>query len=95
MRLQSIVGNTTLVIEAELFGQPGLRAKWKKECAGRPEAVGGLSVDEHIRTLTDQLMPLIERFHRMGRETIEALGRLRQGPSLQVERARAIEIVLV
>jgi hypothetical protein len=31
MRLQSMVGNTALIIETEMFGQPSLRAKWKKE----------------------------------------------------------------
>src|SRR6185437_7883078 len=30
MRLQSIVGNTSLIIESEMFGQPTLRAKWRQ-----------------------------------------------------------------
>jgi len=37
----------------------------------------------------------VERFNRMGREGIEALGRTRQTPSLSVERAKAINIVLI
>ena len=28
MRVQSMVGNTALLIEAEMFGQPSLRARW-------------------------------------------------------------------
>ncbi len=40
-------------------------------------------------------MPLVERFNRMGREGLEALGRTRQVPSLAVERAGPINIVLV
>jgi hypothetical protein len=36
-----------------------------------------------------------ERFNRVARERIEALGRARQAPSLAVERAEAINIVLV
>jgi hypothetical protein len=40
-------------------------------------------------------MPLVERFNRMGRKGIEALGRMRHVPSLAVERAEAIDIVLV
>jgi hypothetical protein len=40
-------------------------------------------------------MPLVERFNRMGREGLEALGRMRQAPSLAVERAEAINVVLI
>jgi len=92
MRIQSIVGNLALVLEGDLFGQPSLRAKWRQECGGRPD---GLAVDEHVRRLREQIMPLVERFNRMGREGLEALGRTRQTPSLAVERAEAINIVLV
>ena len=37
MRVQSVIGNTSLIIESEMFGQPTLRAKWKKEYGVRPE----------------------------------------------------------
>jgi hypothetical protein len=39
MRLQSMIGNTALLIETEMFGQPTLRAKWKKQYGGRPEDI--------------------------------------------------------
>jgi hypothetical protein len=94
MRIQSMVGNTSLFIEAELFGQPSLRAQWKKARGGRPEDIHGLAVDEHVALLRDRLMPLIERFHRQARDGIEAIGRTRQTPAAQVERARPIELVL-
>jgi hypothetical protein len=29
MRLQAVVGNTALIIESEMFGQPTLRARWQ------------------------------------------------------------------
>jgi hypothetical protein len=45
--------------------------------------------------LSEQIIPLVERFNMMGREGIEALGRARQAPSLGVERASPIEIVFV
>jgi hypothetical protein len=35
MRVQSMIGNTSLILEAEMFGQPTLRAKWEKEYGGR------------------------------------------------------------
>ena len=76
----------------ELFGQPTLRAKWRKEHGGR---LDGLAVEEHVQRLREQIMSLVERFNRMGREGLEALGRARQAPSMAVERAEAISIVLV
>ena len=73
MRLQSIVGNTALIIEAEMFGQPMLRAKWKKKYGGRPEDIAGLAVEEHVARLRDQILPLVERAQRLAREHLEAI----------------------
>ena len=94
MRLQSIVGNTSLIIEGELFGQPTLRAKWENVNSGRPPEIKGLAVDEHVAKLRDSIMPLVERFHRMGRESIDALIRMRLAPAMSVERAAPVTIVL-
>jgi hypothetical protein len=52
-------------------------------------------VEKNRERRVERIMPLVERFNRMGREGIEALGRMRQAPSLAVERAEAINIVLV
>ncbi len=93
MRLQSIVGNTSLIIEGEMFGQPTLRAKWGQAVGGRSE-IQGLAIDEHVAKLRDSIIPLVERFHRMGRESVEALGRMRQVPSAKVEQSEAVTIVL-
>ena len=95
MRLQSMIGNTALIIESEMFGQPTLRAKWMNEYGGRPEDIQGLAVEEHVARLRDQLLPLVERAHRTARESIEAIGRMRQAPSMRVERAEAVNIVLL
>jgi hypothetical protein len=40
-------------------------------------------------------LPLVEKSHRIARESIEAISRLRQAPSLSVERSAGIGIVLV
>jgi hypothetical protein len=95
MRFQSMIGNTALIIEAEMFGQPSLRAKWKKKHGARPEDISGLAVEEHVARLRDQLLPLVEKSHRIARESIEAISRLRQAPSLSVERSEAIGVVLI
>lgn len=94
MQLQSIVGNTALLIEAELFGQPNLRAKWKEKYPNRPPEVRGLALEEHVAKLRDQILPLIERFHGMARASIEALRRMDQAPSAKVERSEGLSIVL-
>ena len=95
MRVQSVIGNTALSIECEMFGQPTLRARWKKAYGGRPEDIQGLAVEEHVVRLRETLMPLAERFSRMAREGVEGLRRQRQMPTGEVERAAAIEISLV
>jgi hypothetical protein len=92
MRLQSIIGNTALILESELFCQPTLRAKWTKKYGSQPE--DGLAVEERVALLRDRLLPLAEQFHRMGRESMETLGRMRQAPAVSVERAEAVTIVL-
>ena len=94
MRLQAVVGNTALIIESEMFGQPTLRARWQKE-HGRRENIAGFAVEEYVERLRDQLLPLVEKAQRLAREHLEAIGRMRQAPSLSVERAGAVNVVLV
>jgi hypothetical protein len=93
MRIQSIVGNTCLITEAELFGQPSLRAQWKQRCGAQSAEIRGVSVDEHVAMLRDRLMPLVERFHGLARDGIETIGRVRRAPSPLVERSPAIEVL--
>jgi hypothetical protein len=95
MRVQSMVGNTALLIEAEMFGQPSLRTTMWRELAGMPDKIRGLEVDHHVALLRDQVMPLVERFHGLGRKSIEALARVRQWPSDRVERAGALKVALI
>jgi hypothetical protein len=57
--------------------------------------ISGLAVEEHVARLRDKLLPLVEKSHRIARESIEAISRLRQAPSLSVERSEGIRIVLV
>jgi hypothetical protein len=54
-----------------------------------------LAADEHVIRLRDTLLPLAERFHRMGAEAVEGLRRQRQMPSVEVERAVPREIRLI
>jgi hypothetical protein len=95
MRIQTMIGNSALIIESELFAQQSMRAKWKSTHGGRYETIQGLAVEDHLRVLRDRLMPLVEKFHRLAREHIKAFYRLRQKPAVRVEQAKAINLVLV
>jgi hypothetical protein len=37
MRIQSMIGNTSFIIEGEMLGQQTLRAKWKNDYGGLPK----------------------------------------------------------
>ncbi len=95
MRVQSIIGNTSLIIESEMFGQPTLRAKWKREYGARPEDIRGLVVEDYVVRLSEVLLPLAKQFHQMASEAIDGLRRQRQMPAVEVERATPREIRLV
>jgi hypothetical protein len=95
MRIQSIIGNTSLVIESEMFGQPTLRAKWKSEYGARPEDIRGVAVEDYVARLSERLLPLAKQFHQMASEAIDGLRRQRQMPAVEVERAVPREIRLV
>jgi hypothetical protein len=95
MRIQAMIGNAALIIESEMFAQQSMRAKWKSSHGGRHETIQGLAVEDHLRVIRDRLMPLVEKFHRLAREHIEAIGHIRQKPAVRVERAEAVNLVLV
>jgi hypothetical protein len=94
MRVQSMVGNTALVVEGEMFGQPTLRARWKKQFGGRPEDINGLVVEEYVARLRDGLLPLAKQFHQMASDAADGLRRQRQMPSSEVERALPLVVRL-
>lgn len=94
-RVQSVIGNTALVVESEMFCQPTLRAKWRKEYGSRPEDIRGLAVEDHVKQLRETLLPLAERFSRMAQEAVDGLRRQRREPSIEVERAPSISIRLL
>jgi hypothetical protein len=95
MRIQTTISNTALIIERELFGQQSLREKWKRTHRSVDEKIQGLAVEDYIGLLRDRLMPLVEKFHHLARNHIEAITRLRQTPAVHVERAEAISLVVV
>ena len=60
--------------------------------AGEAREIRGLSVQEHINRLSQDLIPLAERCARTMREALADLETLRSVPSPVVERSRPIAI---
>ncbi len=65
-------------IEHEAFGQGPLRVKLRDEYGARMDS---LAVEERLRRLREQLLPLWERAQRQVMSTLEALERRHQGPA--------------
>src|SRR5216684_2296478 len=88
IRINGWTGNTALMVEAEFFGRD-------RPCAGlrdRHGEIHGLTVDEYINRLGQDLIPLAERCARVMREALAALEATRGAPSQAVERSRPARI---
>ncbi len=92
IRISGWTGNTALMVEAEFFGRdrpiPQLRDRHGQE--GRK--IRGLTVEEYINRLGQDLIPLAERCARVMREALAALEATRGAPSQAVERSRPARI---
>ncbi len=91
LRMQGLIGNLTMLVEHEFFAQPSLRAKFEKEY-GRGM---GLIVEDHVKRLAEQLMPLFERANRGVIRNLQARNELRQGlaPAVAIGRAKQVNLV--
>jgi hypothetical protein len=87
IRITGWTGNTALTVEAEFFGRDRPSAEFR---GGRE--IRGLTVEEYINRLGQDLIPLAERCAGVMREVLVALETLRAGPSQAVERSRPARI---
>jgi hypothetical protein len=94
IRVQRLINNTALLIEAEMFGQAPLHRKWRREHGRRNERIDGLIVEDYLGRLRDDMMPLVERFQRMAQRHIEALNRKRNEPAAHLEQLEPLTITL-
>jgi hypothetical protein len=87
IRISGWTGNTALMVEHEFFGRdrPILEFRDRRE-------IRGLTVEEYINRLGQDLIPLAERCARVMREALAALETLRAGPSSAVERSKPISL---
>ena len=91
LRVQGWLGDLALLIEHEFFGQEGpaakLRQKWGSHAAG-------LHVEDRLRRLAEQLVPLFERANRQLIRNLQALRTLRHGPPPAVAIGHAGQVNL-
>lgn len=73
-RVQRWIGDLALHIEHEFFGQDAFATNGR-ERDGRQER----AVEERVRRLSEQLMPLLDRSNRMMIRNLKAIKELRQG----------------
>src|SRR5216683_949978 len=88
IRVTGWTGNTALMVEAEFFGRDRPRAGLRD----RHGEIRGLTVEEYINRLGQDLIPLAERCGRVMREALAALETVRAVPSSAVERSKPISL---
>ncbi len=91
IRITGWTGNAALMVEAEFFGRDRPRAGFRD----RHGEIRGLTVEEYIKRLGQDLIPLAERCAHVMREALAALEATRGAPSQAVERSRPARISVV
>jgi hypothetical protein len=94
-RVTGWVGNLELSIEHEFFGRDGPSAQFRDRYGREGATVRGLTVEQHLAHLREDLIPLAERCGRVMREALAALETLRAAPSQAVERSRPTRISVI
>ncbi len=92
LRVTGWTGNTALMVEAEFFGRDRPSAQFRDRYGNEGRNIRGLTVEQNITRLSEELLPLAERFSRIMREAVVALEGLRAGPNQSVERSPPIVI---
>jgi hypothetical protein len=90
LRVQGWMGDLALQIEHECFGQEGPTAKLRNTWG----VAEGLAVENTLRRLAEQLLPLFERANRQLIRNLQALRTLRHGPPPTVAIGHAGQVNL-
>ncbi len=85
-------GNTALMVEAEFFGRDRPIPQFRDRHGQEGRRIRGLTVEEYINRLGQDLIPLAERCARVMREALAALEATRGAPSQAVERSKPISL---
>jgi hypothetical protein len=91
LRIQGWIGDLALVIEQELFAEDALKLKLRQRY-GRQ--VDGLAVEEALRRLKEELLPLCERVNRQLLSHLQGLRQGRPGvlPTVAIGRAGQVNV---
>ena len=92
LRITGWTGNAALMVEAEFFGRDKPSAEFRDRYGSEGRLIRGLTVELHVARLSEQLLPIAERFGRVMREAVAALERLRMAPNQSLERSSPIMI---
>jgi hypothetical protein len=86
LRIQAWTADVALSIEHECFAEEALRVKLKRRYGSQIE---GFAVEDHLRRLREQLLPVFERANRQLLQNLQALQRGRPGASPMVAIGQA------
>jgi hypothetical protein len=91
LRIQAWIGDVTRSIAHECFAEEALRVKLKRRYGPQIE---GFAVEDHLRRLKEQLLPLCERVNRQRLQNLQALRWLQPGgvPVVAIGRAGQVNV---
>src|SRR5262245_51435337 len=89
LRVPGWLGDLSLVTEQELFGEDTLKVKLRQHYGPQFD---GFAVEEALRRLREQLLPLCERANRQLLQNLQALQRRCPGSAPMVAVGRAANV---
>jgi hypothetical protein len=91
LRVQGWIGDLALVIEQELFAEDSLKVKLRDKYGPHFD---GLAVEEALRRLREQLLPLFERVNQQLLRNLQALQRPPRGalPVVAINKAGQVNV---
>ena len=92
LRINGWIGDIASKIEFEFFRTDSPTAKLKAEYGSGADTIRGLKVEELVRRLTEQLMPLLDRSNRMMIRNLKALKAIQEGPTPSVSIGSAGQV---
>jgi hypothetical protein len=94
-RVSGWIGNLAIMIENEFFGVKGPSANYQDRWGREGPTIRGLTVEQHLRRLREELLPLAERYGRTMCGALAMLETLRAIPSGEVERSQPIKVSVI
>ena len=91
LRINGWMGNLAPQVEHEFFGKESLTAAFKGEYGSAAGNIRGLKVEELVKRLGEQILPLVDRSNRMMLRNVKAL-RERPRPSVHIDRVGQMSV---